>query len=213
MKLLITAGATREPLDAVRFLTNVSTGRTGALLAAELATRGHEVTLLRGEGAVAAPSGMDTATFTSTDDLLELLRQRLGGGTYDAVIMSAAVSDYRPVQAVAGKIDSAAPTLTLDLVRNPKLLPQLRGLSPQPLRVVGFKLTVGADGAARHAAVAAQFAHGGVDAVVQNDLTEIRTTPVHPFRLFTAPAVTPQEIAGVPALAAALEAWWQKSSR
>lgn len=211
MNLLVTAGATREPLDAVRFLTNVSTGRTGALLAAEFAARGHAVTLLRGEGAVAAPASMDTATFTSTDDLLGQLRQRLAEGRYDAVIMSAAVSDYRPAHTSAGKIDSAAPTFTLDLVRNPKLLPQLRGLSPAPLRVIGFKLTVGADAAARQAAVTAQFARGGIDAVVHNDLTEIRAASVHPFRLFTASDRAPREIAGVPALAAALDAWWQEA--
>ena len=52
MKILVTAGATREPLDAVRYLSNVSTGATGAALAAALAARGHTVTLLRGTGAV-----------------------------------------------------------------------------------------------------------------------------------------------------------------
>lgn len=213
MKLLVTAGATREPLDAVRFLSNVSTGRTGANLAAELAARGHEVTLLRGEGAADAPANMDTATFSSAKDLLAQLRQRLTGGDYAAVIMSAAVADYRPVRTVAGKIDSAVATLALELVRNPKLLPQLRGLSPAPLRVIGFKLTVGADAAARQAAVTAQFAAGGVDAVVHNDLAEIRSAPVHPFRLFTDSVSPPTEIAGVPALATALDAWWREPPR
>jgi phosphopantothenoylcysteine decarboxylase/phosphopantothenate--cysteine ligase len=72
------------------------------------------------------------------------------------------------------------------------------------LRVVGFKLTVGADAAARRAAVAAQFAAGGVDCVVQNDLREIRGATLHPFRVFTSAEGAPEKIAGAAALAARL---------
>ena len=212
MKLLVTAGATREPIDAVRFLSNVSTGRTGAELAAALAARGHEVLLLRGTGAVAAPPGVDSQVFSSAGDLLDQLQGRLAGGDFAGVIMTAAVADYRPETANPGKLDSAVPTRTLTLVRNPKILPQLRGLSPRPLRVIGFKLTVGADAAARLAAVRRQFDESRVDAVVHNDLEEIKTAATHPFRLFTAPELEPQPLAGVPALAAALDALLQQSS-
>jgi phosphopantothenoylcysteine decarboxylase/phosphopantothenate--cysteine ligase len=205
MNILVTAGATREPLDAVRFLSNVSTGSTGAALADALAAHNHRVTLLRGESAVAPRSACEVEVFTSTEDLRARLQRRLEGGTFDAVIMCAAVADYRPDFAVDGKISSAAAELTLRLVRNPKILPQLKSFSPRPLVVVGFKLTVGADAAAGRAAVAAQFAAGTVDAVVHNDLEEIRASSAHPFWLYRSTTAAPEQIGGAKALAEALD--------
>ena len=209
MNLLVTAGATREPLDAVRFLSNVSTGATGAALADALAARGCTVALLHGENAVAPRAVRDVESFSSADDLRDRLQRRLTAGGVDAVIMTAAVADYRPAHRAHGKLPSAPETLTLELVRNPKILPQLKAFSPRPLRVIGFKLTVGADASARRAAVAAQFAAGGVDAVVHNDLGEIRAAATHPFYLYRSAAAAneaspPPVLAGTAALAEAL---------
>lgn len=210
MKILVTAGATREPLDEVRFVSNVSTGATGAALADTLLGFGHDVTLLRGEGAVKSQHVRDAETFSSCADLLAKLQRRLGTGQFDAVVMTAAVADYRPDTTQTGKIRSDADELVVRLVRTPKILPQLKSLSPRPLRVIGFKFTVGADAEARRAAVLAQWAAGGVDATVHNDLHEIRSAAVHPFYLWASPAATPVLLAGVPALAAALHAFWTK---
>jgi len=232
MRVLITAGGTREPIDRVRAITNTSTGATGTALAAELAALllarahdktsasegrsgpvydrdaspklaggtaslaalGHSVELLRSASAN-APLPQQTnvsllPAFVTTADLEAALRKRLARGDIDAVIMAAAVADYRPATREAGKLDSAHDTLTLRLVRVPKLLPQLRKMSPRPLRVIGFKLTVGASETARTAAIAAQFASGAVDAVVHNDLLEIEAAAAHgkahPFRFYTA---------------------------
>ena len=70
LRLLITSGATREPIDDVRFVTNVSTGGTGAALARAFAQRGHQVTLLRGQGAVAVDDGScEMESFGSAEDL------------------------------------------------------------------------------------------------------------------------------------------------
>ena len=205
MNILVTAGATREPLDAVRYLSNVSTGSTGASLADALAARDHRVTLLRGESAVPPRSACEVEVFTSTEDLRARLQRRLEGGTYDAVIMCAAVADYRPGCAAVGKIGSDEAELTIRLVRNPKILPQLKSFSPRPLVVVGFKLTVGTDTAARRAAVTAQFAAGTVDAVVHNDLDEIRASSVHPFWLYRSATTAPESIGGTTALAETLD--------
>jgi phosphopantothenoylcysteine decarboxylase/phosphopantothenate--cysteine ligase len=205
MNILITAGATREPLDAVRYLSNVSTGSTGAALADAFAARDHRVTLLRGESAVPPRSACEVEVFTSTEDLRVRLQRRLEGGTFDAVIMCAAVADYRPGRAAAGKIGSDAAELTVRLVRNPKILPQLKSFSSRPLVVVGFKLTVGADATARREAVSAQFAAGTVDAVVHNDLDEIRASSVHPFWLYRSATAAPEPIGGTAALADALD--------
>ena len=206
MKLLITAGATREPLDAVRFISNVSTGYTGAALADALSTAGHAVMLLHGEGAVKGKVDCQHGTFSSAADLFRQLQALLAGGEYEAVIMAAAVSDYRPAQLIKGKISSDADELTVRLVRNTKILPQLKTFSAKPLRVVGFKLTSGATAHERQAAVASQFAAGGVDVVVQNDLQEIRAVgrERHPFRIHQEPDAKPTVTEGVMALATAL---------
>jgi phosphopantothenate---cysteine ligase (CTP) len=200
MKLLITAGATREAIDPVRYLSNVSTGKTGAALATEFSRRGHVVTLLRGEGS-AAP----IQSFGSALDLQKKLQVLLTAGNFDVVIMAAAVADYRPEAVASGKLSSDEETLTLNLVRNAKILPQLRGFSARPLVVIGFKLTVGADAAARNKAVADQFTTSGVDAVVHNDLDEIAENEGHLFRLFIGPEKAPQELIGVAVLAQALD--------
>lgn len=204
MKVLITAGGTREPIDRVRYISNGSTGATGASLADALSQRGYNVHLLRGIGAVLPQSALAGSVFSSAENLESQLRALLAGGEFNAVIMAAAVADYRPDHMHAGKLDSGAGELALKLVRVPKILPRLRGFSPRLLRVIGFKLTAGADNAARQTAVARQFAEGGVDAVVHNDLDEIESAAVHPFRLFHAPDDEPETLSGVPALAGAL---------
>lgn len=214
MKIVVTAGATREPIDAVRFISNVSTGSTGAQLAELLSGFGHEVCLLRGEGAAVATGIHDQASFSSAAELTTLLQHRLATGSVDAVIMAAAVADYRAEQTAPGKIDSDHAEVLLRLIRNPKILPQLKAFAPRPIRVVGFKLTATPDLHARRNAVEKQFTSGAVDAVVHNDLTEIGAVPrhAHPFAFFATSGTEPQQLAGVPALAAQLNAWLNRSA-
>jgi phosphopantothenoylcysteine synthetase/decarboxylase len=210
MKVLITAGATREPIDDVRFLSNISTGATGASLAQFLATAGHEITLLHGEAAVRVESaGVTCGSFGSTEQLAVRLRSTLGRGGFDAVIQAAAVADYRPETVHPGKLGSHAPELTLRLVPTPKLLPQLKTWSPTPLRVLGFKLTAGADAAARAAAIGKLFTAGGVDAVVHNDMNELGSAGAgRSFRIYRAgESAAAAHALGVPALCAWVETW------
>jgi phosphopantothenoylcysteine synthetase/decarboxylase len=203
MNILITAGATREPIDAVRFLSNVSTGRTGALLADALAAHGHTVTVLHGEAAVRPIQVTDTERFSSTADLQTALRRRLGNAAtpYDAVIHCAAVSDYRPAETSEGKMSSYAAELTVRLVPTPKLLPELKAYAaPRPLKVVGFKLTAGADAPARAAAVSKLFAAGTVDAVIHNDMDDLSTGDARPFHAWRAGQPAPETLAGIEGL-------------
>ena len=204
MRILVTAGATREPIDAVRFLSNTSTGATGAALTDALARRGHEVVHLHGPAAALPVHAASCEGFSSAADLQQKLARRLAPGGFDAVIMAAAVADYRPAAASSGKISSDSAALTLPLTRNEKILPQLKGFSPTPLRVIGFKLTAGSGEQERRQAVARQFAAGGVDAVVHNDLTEIRAAAVHPFWLWRSAITPPRELSGTTALVDAL---------
>jgi phosphopantothenoylcysteine decarboxylase/phosphopantothenate--cysteine ligase len=204
VKILITSGATREYLDDVRFLTNVSTGGTGAKLADALAARGHAVTLLRGEGAVLPHTLPASAVqvFSSTENLQAHLKRLLGSGEFDAVLQCAAVSDYRPAELHDGKMTSYAPELTLRLVPTPKLLPELKSYAPAARRplVIGFKLTSGADSEARLLAVSKLFAAGTVDAAIHNDMADLAAGDARPFRAYRSTHQPPVELAGLPAL-------------
>lgn len=210
MKVLVTAGATREPIDAVRFISNVSSGATGAAIAEFLATAGHEVTLLHGEGSLrSSATGVTCGAFGSTEQLGARLESALCQGGFDAVVHAAAVADYRPASAHDGKLSSYAAELSLRLVPTPKLLPRLKAWSPTPLRVLGFKLTAGADAAARAAAVGKLFATGGVDAVVHNDMDELGAAGAgRTFRIYRpGESAAAAHALGVPALCAWVEGW------
>jgi phosphopantothenoylcysteine decarboxylase/phosphopantothenate--cysteine ligase len=207
MRLLLTSGATREPIDTVRFLSNVSTGHTGARLADVLAQRGHAVTLLRGEGAATPREVRDVLTFSSTENLQNELKRLLHAGDYDAVIHCAAVSDYRPAETREGKLSSYAPELTLRLVPTPKLLPELKHYAPRPPVIVGFKLTAGADAEARLLAVSKLFAAGTVDAVIHNDMDDLATGDARPFHAYRSTQQPPANLDGLPALADWLHAF------
>ena len=177
LRILVTAGGTRMPLDAVRSLVNGSTGRTGADLAADLAALGHAVTLLTAEGAPGADDLTHLERYDDFDSFERRLRGLLADEHYDLLVQAAAVSDWRPVAAAdgapPGKLDPDGDTLTLRFERTPKLIGLARAWSRNPaLRIVAFKLTVGADAAERRRKVAAVMAHDGVVAVVANDLQE-----------------------------------------
>jgi phosphopantothenoylcysteine decarboxylase/phosphopantothenate--cysteine ligase len=99
-RVVVSAGGTREPLDAVRFLGNRSSGRMGVALAEEARRRGAEVTLLAANLAVAAPAGVDVVPVRTAEDLA---REALARREADVVLMAAAVADYRPAERVEGK--------------------------------------------------------------------------------------------------------------
>jgi phosphopantothenoylcysteine decarboxylase / phosphopantothenate---cysteine ligase len=99
-RVLVTAGGTREPLDAVRFLGNRSSGRMGAALAAEARRRGAEVTLVASNLSVAVPVGVEVIEAPTAEDLA---RETLERREADVIVMAAAVADYRPARAEEGK--------------------------------------------------------------------------------------------------------------
>ena len=177
LKILVTAGGTRMPLDAVRSIVNGSTGSTGAAIATDLAALGHTVTLLTAEGGVSAEDITRLERYDDFDSFERSLRRLLTEESYDVLVQSAAISDWRPIAAAEhsslGKIDSDTDTLTLRFERTPKLVGLVRSWSRNPaLRIVAFKLTVGAADAERRRKVAQLLAHDGVVAVVANDLQD-----------------------------------------
>ena len=135
--VLITAGATRNPIDAMRFISAHSTGRTGAWLAGALEDT-HSITVLGSPEALAhCPPTVAQEAYTSTDDLMTKMRTWVDAHPDGLVIHAAAVGDYA-VDPIAGKTASGQDTLTLTLRPTPKILDAIRGWSPS-VRIVSFK--------------------------------------------------------------------------
>lgn len=183
LRALITSGGTREPIDAVRFIGNHSTGRTGAALADLLQSAGIDVTLLHSEAAIQPQSSeVQRRTYVSFKDLQAELHESLAKRNYDLIIHAAAVSDFS-VQANGEKIESQAP-MELKLIPNPKLIASLRELGGPDATVVGFKLTVNASPEKATNAVLRVFETGKCDLVVHNDLGQI-TGSEHKYNLYS----------------------------
>jgi len=193
-RILITAGGTREPIDSVRYIGNMSSGRTASRLADELIDAGHQVTWLGAESAVTPQRHCAMPRFCSFDDLASQLQTLLAENEFDAVIHAAAVSDFSVASVLTpegdsleghtGKLSSET-DLLLRLKANPKLLNRIRSWSKnRQVRVIGFKLTDTEDLQQRYSAVKKQFDDSDVDIVVHNDLGDIGSGE-HPFCLHT----------------------------
>jgi phosphopantothenoylcysteine decarboxylase/phosphopantothenate--cysteine ligase len=119
-RVLITAGPTREPIDPARFLSNASTGKAGFAIAAAAARAGATVTVVHGPVSAAVPPGIETVPVTTA---LEMHREVMARwSAADAVVMSAAVADYRPADVFEHKVKKLDGPMTLTLVRNPDIL-------------------------------------------------------------------------------------------
>ena len=114
VRALVTAGGTREPIDAVRFIGNRSSGRMGYALAAAAARRGAEVTLVAANVALEAPSGVDVVPVTTAAELARACQERFEAT--DVLLMAAAVADFRPSSPAPTKLkkDRGAPTIELE---------------------------------------------------------------------------------------------------
>lgn len=139
-KIVVTAGGTQEPMDPVRVIANHSSGKMGFALAECARDRGARVTLIAGTTALRTPRGMEFMTATQACEMQDAV---LGSITdTDALIMAAAVADFRPARAEEQKIKKGdTDTLTLQLVKNPDILRQVKAWREQThhaMIVVGF---------------------------------------------------------------------------
>ncbi len=138
-RILITAGPTWVPIDAVRVVSNTASGKTGILLAKALAKLGAKVTLMLGPvGTCCIDKSIKVIGFRFFDELNSLLKNELRVKRFDIVIHSAAVSDYRPLSVNKKKLGSSAKILSLTFKQTPKLIDYLRKTSPGSF-LVGFK--------------------------------------------------------------------------
>jgi len=164
--VLVSAGGTREPLDAVRFVGNRSSGRMGVALAAEARRRGAEVTLLAANLAVPAPAGV---ALVETPTAADLEREALAhAAEADIVVMAAAVADYRPAAALVAKRPKDTATWTLELEPTLDVLSALGERRREGQLLVGFAAETGETGLER---ARQKLARKGADLFVLNDVS------------------------------------------
>ncbi|MDM7890859.1 bifunctional phosphopantothenoylcysteine decarboxylase/phosphopantothenate synthase [Curtobacterium caseinilyticum] len=170
VRVVVSAGGTREPFDPVRFVGNRSSGRQGVAIAADAVRRGATVTLVAanvdagltdGLGATVVPVG-------STQELAEAVHAAAADA--DVVVMTAAVADYRPAEVRPDKLkkDEQGDTMTLELVRNPDVLAELVAARRTGQIVVGFAAETEPDREARIALGRAKIARKPADLLVVN---------------------------------------------
>lgn len=164
-RVLVTAGGTREPLDAVRFLGNRSSGRMGVSLAAEARRRGAEVTLVASNLSVPTPVGVDVVEAPTADDVA---RETLARRNVDVVVMAAAVADYRPAEAVEGKRPKDGEPWTVALEPTTDVLRELGASRRNGQLLVGFAADHGERGLER---AREKLANKRVDLIVYNDVS------------------------------------------
>ena len=163
--VLVSAGGTREPLDAVRYLGNRSSGRMGVALAAEARRRGAKVTLLAANLAVSAPAGVDVVDAPTAADLERELAARAADA--DVVLMAAAVADYRPEAPESGKRPKGAEPWNLTLRPTTDILQLLGERERNGQVLVGFGAETGEAGRERKRSM---LAGKHLDLVVYNDV-------------------------------------------
>jgi phosphopantothenate---cysteine ligase (CTP) len=187
VKILVTAGNTQSPVDRVRCITNIFTGKTGARIAAAAFDGGHAVTLLTSHPEVleSIPTARPrqgpawaVKTYRTYDDLAALMAAAIPGGVFDAVVHAAAVNDYEVAgvfgfdrtDVSAAKVKGNHPELWLKLVPVPKLVDRIRTDWGFRGTLVKFKLEVGMTDEQLLAVAEASRVHSGADLMVANAL-------------------------------------------
>ena len=136
MKVLVTAGPTREPIDPVRFLTNRSSGKMGYSLAGAFAHEGHSVMLVSGPTNLDVPENVDYVPVETAAEMYECVSRHIG--KMDIAVFAAAVADYTPAVVESQKIKKGGERLTLELVRTADILGSAREKFGFTGTLVGF---------------------------------------------------------------------------
>jgi phosphopantothenoylcysteine decarboxylase/phosphopantothenate--cysteine ligase len=163
--ILITAGATREEIDPVRFLSNRSSGRMGFALAEAARSRGAAVTVVAGATNVEPPAQVEVLRAVSAEEMRAAVMSKIPDTTI--FIAAAAVSDYRPQLRAANKLKKSLESLTLTLEPTPDILAEVSAAKRNGLLVVGFAAET--DDVLKHARV--KLERKSLDAIVANDVT------------------------------------------
>ena len=182
-KILITSGGTRENIDNIRYISNVSTGKTGAALADHFLATKHILTFIHSKDSAQPKNSCNKIAYTSFNDLNEAIKQCLAADNYDLVIHLAAVSDYYPAYVSADntsydlpltkKLDSRTEIINISFKKHGKIVNHIKTYSRnKQLLLVAFKLTNGAEESERIHAIRQLFDNSGADLVVSNDFSD-----------------------------------------
>ncbi|MEA2379593.1 MAG: phosphopantothenoylcysteine decarboxylase / phosphopantothenate---cysteine ligase [Thermoleophilaceae bacterium] len=167
LRVLVTAGGTREPIDSVRYVGNRSSGRMGLALAAEAARRGAEVTVVAANVTLPAPAGVRVIEVETAAELLDAAQVAFADA--HVLLMAAAVADFRPAEALDEKISkSGRDGLALELEPTDDVLATLAGSRAPGQTLVGFAAEHGAGAVERGRS---KLERKGLDAVVVNDIS------------------------------------------
>ena len=166
-RVVISAGPTQEAIDPVRFVSNRSTGKMGYALALAAARRGADVELISGPVSISAPLGIDVTSVRSAEEMHQAVVG--AAATADAVVMAAAVGDYRPTQTAAEKLKKSDDEMTLDLERTVDILSTLgvKRSGSAPL-LIGFAAET--ENVMENAR--AKLTKKGCDMIVANDVSQ-----------------------------------------
>ena len=164
MKILVTAGPTREPIDPVRFISNRSSGKMGYAVAKAAIARGHQVVLVSGPVALAVPKGARGVPVMTAAEMLAAVKQRVRW--CDALVMAAAVADWRPKHVAPRKLKKRRTAPRIDLERTDDILSTVA-------RRKGRRIVVGFAAETDHVTeeAARKLAEKRLDLIVANDVT------------------------------------------
>lgn len=165
MKILITAGPTREAIDPVRFLTNRSSGKMGYAIADAAVHAGHQVLLVSGPTNLDVPAGVDFIPVESAAEMYEVVARYLP--KMEAGIFAAAVADYTPANPADQKIKKSGEAMTLELVKTKDIL----GAAREVMGFQGFLVGFAAETENLEAHARAKLEKKGCDLIVANDVS------------------------------------------
>lgn len=165
-RVVVSAGPTREPVDAVRYVSNRSSGKMGVAVAASAWRRGADVVLVHGPLGVPRPVGVRSITTETTEQMADAVLREIREA--QVLVMAAAPSDFRPANATKGKIKKGASGLSIELAPAPDILLDSMPHRPPQLVVVGFALETADAVAYGRSKLEAK----ALDLVVVNDATE-----------------------------------------
>jgi len=161
-RIVVTAGGTREALDPVRYIGNRSSGKMGHAIAEAARDRGAEVSLISASTFLPDPAGVAVDRVDSAAQMAKAVAEAVAGA--DALVMAAAVTDYRPASVAEAKIKKEAPSLTLELIRTPDILGETKG----DFLKVGFAAE--SENLVENAR--RKLEQKGLDLIVANDITD-----------------------------------------
>ena len=167
-RILMTVGPTVEYIDPVRVITNVSSGRTGVLLASELISAGARVTMIYGPGTKRPPKGARVTSVKTSKEMHDAVKKALGK-KFDIVIMAAAASDYTPERFSKSKIKSTERYLNIRLKKTPKMIDLVKK-SQREAFLVGFKAEADISQSSLIRSAQRKMMDSGADMIIANDI-------------------------------------------